>query len=254
MRIHVFTVCWNERPILPYFLRHYGEFCEKIVVYDNGSDDGSQDLITAHPAGEVRVLESGGEFREDVTTGIKDSAWKEAAEQPDWVVVCDMDEFLYHPRMLEFLAECKEQQVTIPTPTGWQMVHDRFPQTAGQIYEEVRKGFIEPSYGKPAIFDPTAITAMNYTPGCHKCEPHGRVKYRSDPALKLLHLKYLGLDYLTARYRALRARMGAFNRTRGYGHQYSWDGAKLGFIFTKYRIKAQEVPFGESSNAKAAVP
>ena len=101
---------------------------------------------------------------------------------------------------------------------------------------------MDPFYGKPAIFDPTAITAMNYVPGCHKAAPEGRFQERVDPALKLLHFKFLGFAYVSARHAALGARMGAFNRERGYGNEYAWDAITLTFTIAKYRNKSSDVP------------
>lgn len=246
MRIHLYAVCWNERLILPYFLRHYEQFCEKIIIYDNGSDDGSQDLIKAHPAGELRTVDSRGEFREDTVTLCKETKWKECSDKPDWVIACDIDEFLYHPRLLEFLAECREQSVTIPVPSGWQLVSEAFPEGSGQIYDEVRTGTPDRLYGKWVIFDPAAITAMNYNPGCHMAVPDGRVEKRNDPALKLLHAKYLGLDYLSSRYRALAARVGHFNRSRGFTGQYDWSDERLAAAFAHSLKSARSVPLGDT--------
>ncbi len=41
MKIDVFTTCYNEQIILPYFLKHYKKFANNITVYDNMSTDNS---------------------------------------------------------------------------------------------------------------------------------------------------------------------------------------------------------------------
>ena len=38
MKIHIYTPTWNEEKILPYFLRHYEQFAERIFIFDGGSD------------------------------------------------------------------------------------------------------------------------------------------------------------------------------------------------------------------------
>ena len=30
MKIWAYAICWNEEKILPYYLRHYEKFCDKI--------------------------------------------------------------------------------------------------------------------------------------------------------------------------------------------------------------------------------
>jgi len=45
MTIDVFTTCYNEEIILPYFIRHYKQFARNITIYDNMSTDNSINII-----------------------------------------------------------------------------------------------------------------------------------------------------------------------------------------------------------------
>src|ERR1700722_20355846 len=54
LRIHVYSICWNERRMIEYFLRHYETFAERIVIYDDDSDDGTKEILLAHNKVEVR--------------------------------------------------------------------------------------------------------------------------------------------------------------------------------------------------------
>ena len=36
--IDVYTICWNEERMLPYFLRHYGQFARRILELLDGDD------------------------------------------------------------------------------------------------------------------------------------------------------------------------------------------------------------------------
>ena len=51
MRIHVYTVSWNEEKIMPHFLRFYGAVADRIVVYDNGMDQpiGGGNIVVHKP-------------------------------------------------------------------------------------------------------------------------------------------------------------------------------------------------------------
>jgi hypothetical protein len=42
--------------------------------------------------------------------------WKESREVAEWVICCDIDEFLHHPDLLDFLADCRELQSLFPYP------------------------------------------------------------------------------------------------------------------------------------------
>ena len=45
-RIHVYVVCWNEMDILPFCVDYWKRYAEKVVVYDNGSTDGSLEFMS----------------------------------------------------------------------------------------------------------------------------------------------------------------------------------------------------------------
>lgn len=241
MRLHVYTLCWNEKLMLPYFLRHYGQFAERIIVYDNGSDDGSQDLVRAHPQGELREFASDGQFDESTVTRLREEVWKESRGTADWVVVCDMDEFLIHPRMTEFLTDRRARGVTISQPQGFQMVSMAFPTTDGQIYDEVRRGVIDSYFSKLVLFDPDAVQEMNYKPGSHFSQPTGRVVFDPQPELMLFHCKYLGLDYVRARYQALAQRRSRAMRQGGFGFQYEWNSAELETEFNAWLASSRPI-------------
>ena len=49
MKIHAHILSWNEEKILPYTLDHYSNICEKIFVYDNMSNDSSDDIYKKYP-------------------------------------------------------------------------------------------------------------------------------------------------------------------------------------------------------------
>ena len=53
-RIHLYTICWNEADLLPFFFRHYDGWVDRFVIYDNGSSDQSRALLQQHPKVEVR--------------------------------------------------------------------------------------------------------------------------------------------------------------------------------------------------------
>ncbi len=44
MKIHAYFIGWRDLYYLPFEARHYGSFCERLVLYDQNSSDGSKEL------------------------------------------------------------------------------------------------------------------------------------------------------------------------------------------------------------------
>lgn len=231
MKIHLYSILWNEAPLLPYFFRHYDQFVERYVMYDNGSTDGTLDMLHNHPRVEVRPFVAAGPSICRVGAQLKSQCWKDSRNQADLVIVCDVDEFLWHPQFINYLETALARDVTLFQATGWQMVHPTFPTTDGQLYDEVKTAFPAGGFNKTCIFDPLAIQEINYGVGAHDNNPTGRVCKEADPLLKLLHCKYLGVDYLIERYAELRPRLLADDLKNGWGSHYLQTEEDLRTIF-----------------------
>lgn len=190
MKIEIYAVCFNEEKILPYFLRHYSQY-GKMIIYDNYSTDNSVKIAEAGGA-EIRLFDTRGQFDDMTNLDIKEHCWRES--KADWCIVIDMDEFVYHPNLIEHL---KRTYATIIEPDLFDMFTPVFPTIYGQIYEEVRLG--HEAWPKMNLFRPDQITEMNYTPGCHLAKPAGNVIIERRGPVKTLHMKHLGREYTIAR-------------------------------------------------------
>ncbi len=74
---------------------------------------------------------------------------------------------------------------------------------------------------KRQVFNPNAITGMNYMPGRHQCRPTGRVVEPSTVEAALLHYKYVEPHtYMLPRQQALARRMLDGDIRSGFGMQY----------------------------------
>ena len=124
MEIHLHTLTWNEEIMVPFFLRHYENIVDKIFINDNESDDKTVELLSAHPKCEISSFNTGGEYRELLNHEIKDHAWKKSKGLCDYVIMCDFDEFLYHPNIHSFLEDVEDLDVDIVQPDGYEMVAD----------------------------------------------------------------------------------------------------------------------------------
>ncbi len=57
MIIHHYAACWNEAPMLDFYFRHYDGLVDRFFIYDDGSEDGSVELLQQHPKVTLRQLE-----------------------------------------------------------------------------------------------------------------------------------------------------------------------------------------------------
>lgn len=214
MKIEVFTICYNEEVMLPYFLRHYSLFAERIVVYDNYSTDRSEEICRQFPKVEVIKYDSGNQIRDDIYLDIKNNCWKNSTA--DWVIVCDVDELLY---CLWKPANIDEH--TVIMPDWYEMVSDKLPDVDTQIYDQVRYGVHQGQISKCIMFRPDAIKEINYHPGAHGIEAVGDVRVLHTAQMGILHYKYLSADYVIARHSMYQARLSDINKKMKWGVHYN---------------------------------
>lgn len=226
--IEVHTICWNEEDLLPLFLSHYSGFACRIVVWDNGSDDRSHELIADCPVSELRHFGKDHESSNSEYLKVKNNCWK--SSDADWVIVCDVDELVYHPDLKEFLREspadvhhCCGVRVTGP-------LTDRLPDMNSGVWGGA------PLPGKAALFRPT-IREINYGVGCHTANPAEPIQ--STSGIHLLHCKHIrGEDALVERSRLIAARKCAEDIERGWGRQYFFPEEKTRALHRKFENNA----------------
>lgn len=251
MKIWAYVTVWNEESMLPYYLRHYSNFCERIIILDNESTDNTVSIAKEYPNVEVRRYSTQNTFNDYSNLEIKHRCIEEARGNADYVIISDCDEFIVHPNIKEFLAS--NSQYSIIYPAGFQMVSNHFPKTKGQIYDEIKTGTPDPWYSKPILIKPNTISNFNWIEGCHEVSldstyngeilhpvhtsirpegewdghPWGKWKmqfnvldsFNSFP-IKLLHYKFLGEDYVRDRYIQYANRNSQENKMAGLAMHY----------------------------------
>ncbi|HVP69494.1 MAG TPA: glycosyltransferase family 2 protein [Anaeromyxobacteraceae bacterium] len=232
-RIYVYTFCWNEEAILPFFLDHYGRFAERIVVYDNGSTDRTVEIASAHPRCECYSFDTGGKFEERVLTTLRNRAWKEHRDVSDWAIVVDADEFLTFEGLdpLAVASHCDARGYSLVQPIGYNIVLDAessLPAPGGlPLVEAHHLGVHKKKYSKPCMWSTRRVESSELSLGSHSgvFRPMPRV-YR-DLRIRLYHYRYLGLEHMLARYRLYASRLSEFGREKGYGYQYLFPETRL---------------------------
>lgn len=221
--VHYYAVCWNEEAILPWVFKYYGQFVEHFTIYDNYSSDKTEKIINQNSKAEIIKFGDEGHFDDSVNQRIKNTCWKQSRGKADLVVVCDIDEFLYHPDLENMLMKLIKGKVSFPTTLGYEMYCESVPEFNGnqQLTDLIQKGVRSEWLDKHIIFDPHRIVDTYFDPGAHHANPTGIVRRGSkDITLKVLHYKNLGLDYLLARYKQLGERLSKFNIENELGTHY----------------------------------
>ena len=234
----VYTTCYNESTILPFFLKYYFSFADEIVVYDNSSTDNSVEIVNSYENTRVVRYNTGG-IRDDILLVMKNNIWKEARARFDFVIMVDTDEFIYYPDMKKLLRYCKKTGKTIMKPTGFNMVSEKLPRYDLPITDQVRNGVYEWHENKCCVFDPNKIREINYTVGAHKCVPRGRVRWFRSPDLKLLHYKYLSKETYLRRIKD--SRQSDVNRKNNWGAYLDYPEQHHIDLYDSLLAKAERV-------------
>lgn len=231
MKIRVVSCCYNEARMLPFFLRHYETFADEIVIYDDRSDDGSCELLQAHP----KVVGHNCPFHglnDDEMLNLWYAELKASPGKCDWVMFPDIDEFLIAPDgMRETLEKLGDKYGAIQS-TAFNMTGNGVPVDDGrQIYEINNSGVYSPVYSKAIILK--AGSRIEWHRGRHQYDSCSVPV--SPAAVRLLHYRYLGSDYTKSRNARNYERVGrdkgcAWSNAPDYQGQHSatWAGGIMG--------------------------
>ena len=217
------SCCYNEEDILPFYLDYYTNFIEvdKIILYDGGSIDNTPNIIKDYPNVEF-IVNSTNKMDERDLTNLRNNGWKKYKNDFDWVIVCDMDEFIYHPNLKDKLKEYKKNGITIPQIQGFDMISNEFPifKKGEFIINKIKTGIKDSIYlNKKAVFDCKKVD-INYMYGTHDCNPTGDVVYSFIEEIKLLQYKWLSYDFMTKKSLNSSKRLSDWNLEKGAGSHY----------------------------------
>jgi glycosyltransferase involved in cell wall biosynthesis len=205
MVIHAYLICFNEERIIGSVLNYYSSFCSKIFVFDNLSTDRSVEIANTYECVTVVPFDTHGKKDDSKHVQIKTEEYKKysradgkfCTEPADWVICVDMDELVYHPDLVGVLAKYKEQGVTVPQITGFDMVGEDDIDPSRPLIGQYLNGVREELFDKRAVF--SSDFDMSYTGGCHAEGPGFelmkstyRYKTSNEYPLALLHFKHIG--------------------------------------------------------------
>ncbi len=225
MKTEVHILTYNEEAILPYTLRHYRTFAERIIVHDSFSTDSTRQIARAFGA-EVRDWDTGGVLNDLLAANLKNTIWK--GSDANFCIMADADELIYFPQgAAPTLQAYWNNGVAVVKPRGFEMHSYRFPTTTGQIYDQVKFGAPDDKwYAKPILFSPPRVSEMNFGIGAHNCKALSNTGEKinvvnfTNPPTYLLHCKHLGpVSRVAKEYTTDQQRLSDINRRERWGNQ-----------------------------------
>jgi hypothetical protein len=258
--VDLYTTCWNDVRQLGFFFRHYDPLVSRYVVFDDGSTDGSLDVLRGHPKVEVRRLPRTHPDSFVLSElDLFNHCWKESrghrgSPAADWVIVCSVDEHLVHPDLAGYLSRCSSQGITVIPALGFQMFTDAFPGPDERLSETRTAGVPDEYDCKLAVFSPTAIDEIGYEPGEHVARPVGPVLAPGRTELMLQHYQLLGIDDTLRRFAELASALGAADRANNWGHHYSQTREELVRRWADYRLRVVDTAAVRGEPEKVAKP
>lgn len=225
--IHYYAVCWNEEYLIPHFLAHYGDLVDAMVILDDGSTDQSVQILRREPKATIRPTNrpASGPYI-GFNTNVYNNLWKLSRGHADWVIVGNIDEFIYARDLVRYLTACTKEGVTVVPVLGFEMI-SRDPIRLDQnLLKVVRRGAPSRPLSRLAIFNPDAIEEINYLDGRHVADPRGDVVFPQKDRVLNLHYKKVGMARTFQRMIQQDKRRSLSERRRWRGFQYGegWPG------------------------------
>lgn len=202
--------------MMPWFLRHYSQFADRIVIFDEKSDDGTREIARACQKVTIEEWPHRGLDDEKFTAAVNSVAIT-AAGKADWIMFPDIDELLYSRNMTHLLSGAQEAAIAstgyaLISPTGWPK-----DDGASQLYDLVKTGVPQPNYDKVICWRPHI--PMRHTIGRHTQGGFPQCGGRIGPKrLKLFHCHHIGgvADTVTRNAR---------NYGRAVNKRFAWNYA-----------------------------
>lgn len=218
-----FIIAWNRSDTIHLTILHYKQFCQRIVIFDNYSDDGTREIALSMGC-DVRLFGTKGVLDDQAYVDVKNECWK--SSKADWVVVCDDDEILYHHELSKHLEIATSQGSSIIPTQGYSMYSNDVPHGT---WLDIKTGIIDTKYSKLAIFDPKKLKEIGYVYGCHEARPKP-FKANTDlycgAFIPLLHYHAVGGAQRMIDRHALyepRRRRSEINMKWGLGKEYGYS-------------------------------
>lgn len=220
--ISVYTITYNEEVLIEKFINHYRNNFKncKIIIYDNYSTDRTVEIAKSLNC-DVVYYDTNNKLSDSKYLDIKNNVWK--TSETDWVAVCDCDELL----------EINEEQLLSESSNGVNLIKFNGVNIVNnddniKNLDEMVYGVYDENFSKTCLFNKKFIKDINYSPGCHSSNPQPSSNVvPSKNNYRLIHFKYIGIDYTVNRYQLFASRLSDENKIKGWGYHYQQNKEKI---------------------------
>lgn len=237
MKVCWIVLCFNEIDILPFVRQYWERIADKVIVYDNGSTDGSLEYLSKLPYVEIKHFDSDGQ-NDIIQKMVKEHAYEELKDKYDIIIISDMDEVFYFDNFKATTAYfIKEGYSCMVTPI-FSLCEDSKPpyledkllhQQCHKFYLQKMnhmKGFDKVS--KISIFNTKLVDKIEMSVGQHyvSTSPSMRIMLSNDAFC--LHIdKGFGIDYKYKIRQKMNDNLSETNRKSGMCIEYADSYNKL---------------------------
>lgn len=227
--------------MLGFFFRHYDPWVDRYIVFDDGSTDGSLEILKAHPKVELRRFKrTNSESFVLSHQQFHNHIWKESRGRADWVVITAVDEHLFvrSTEMRAYLESCDNAGVSLAPALGFQMISDTFPEPDEHLAFTRTLGAPWRKMNKLGLFKPDALMETNFATGRHSADPRGALRFPDQDEVLLLHYKYLNFERTLSRHGEQKQGLGRLDFQNRLGVQYSWSAGDFRAVWEAFEARA----------------
>ena len=224
------TLCKDEMDILPFVKQYWERIGCDVVVYDNGSTDGSIEYLQSLPYATVKHFDSDG-HNDVIHKQVKEQAYLEYKDDYDIIIITDMDEVFYFN---DFNALCDvfiSQGYNVLATPIYTLCEDRKPiyddskllhQQCHKFYKQRMnhmQGFDD--FSKLSIFNTKTTDEVKMSVGQHYVQTIPQMRILLSNGDFNLHInKGFSEDYYVSKRKKMGQNLSQTNIKGGRGLEY----------------------------------